>query len=114
VLRVSCNVASPAEDEVVRRTTLREVKLLRMLRQESIVELKEAFRRKNKLVGGAAQWDNRWVRAAQLPHGLPRTGADACACAANALLGTQPCNINAALLLAAVLHGPAAAAVPGV
>lgn len=30
---------------------LREVKMLRMLRQDNIVELKEAFRRKGKLVG---------------------------------------------------------------
>lgn len=34
----------------MRRTTLREVKMLRMLRQDNIVELKEAFRRKGKLV----------------------------------------------------------------
>lgn len=40
----------PAEDEIVRRTTLREVKMLRMLRQDNIVELQEAFRRKGKLV----------------------------------------------------------------
>lgn len=40
-----------AEDEVVRKTTLREVKMLRALRQENIVNLKEAFRRKQKLVG---------------------------------------------------------------
>lgn len=33
----------------MRRTTLREVKMLRMLRQSNIVELKEAFRRKGKL-----------------------------------------------------------------
>lgn len=39
-----------AEDEVVRKTTLREVKMLRALRQENIVDLKEAFRRKQKLV----------------------------------------------------------------
>ncbi len=39
-----------AEDEIVRKTTLREVKMLRTLRQENIVNLKEAFRRKNKLV----------------------------------------------------------------
>ena len=38
-----------AEDEVVRKTTLREVKMLRALRQENIVSLKEAFRRKQKL-----------------------------------------------------------------
>lgn len=39
-----------AEDEIVRNTTLREVKMLRALRQENIVDLKEAFRRKQKLV----------------------------------------------------------------
>lgn len=39
-----------ADDEIVRKTTLREVKMLRMLKQDNIVELKEAFRRKNKLV----------------------------------------------------------------
>lgn len=38
------------EDEIVRKTTLREVKMLRSLRQENIVNLKEAFRRKHKLV----------------------------------------------------------------
>eukprot|EP00775_Hariotina_reticulata_P001776 gene1776-2112_t len=37
------------EDDIVRKTTLREVKMLRMLRQNNIVELKEAFRRKGKL-----------------------------------------------------------------
>ncbi|GIL71091.1 hypothetical protein Vretifemale_1728 [Volvox reticuliferus] len=37
------------EDEIVRKTTLREVKMLRALRQENIVNLKEAFRRKQKL-----------------------------------------------------------------
>lgn len=37
------------EDEVVKKTTLREVKILRMLKQENIVQLKEAFRRKGKL-----------------------------------------------------------------
>mmetsp|Transcript_15844 Transcript_15844/g.37795 ORF Transcript_15844/g.37795 Transcript_15844/m.37795 type:complete len:603 (-) Transcript_15844:517-2325(-) len=37
------------EDDVVKKTTIREVKILRMLRQENIVELKEAFRRKGKL-----------------------------------------------------------------
>ncbi len=44
----------PAEDEVVRKTTLREVKMLRALRQENIVNLKEAFRRKQKLVRARA------------------------------------------------------------
>lgn len=42
------------EDEIVRKTTLREVKMLRMLRQENIVDLKEAFRRKSKLVSRLA------------------------------------------------------------
>ena len=37
------------DDEIVRKTTLREVKMLRMLRQDNIVDLKEAFRRKGKL-----------------------------------------------------------------
>eukprot|EP00762_Andalucia_godoyi_P008503 ANDGO_05755.mRNA.1 Cell division control protein 2 homolog 3 len=37
------------DDEMVRKTTLREVKILRMLKQENIVCLKEAFRRKGKL-----------------------------------------------------------------
>lgn len=37
------------EDEVVRKTTLREVKILRTMRHENIVQLKEAFRRKGKL-----------------------------------------------------------------
>lgn len=37
------------EDEAVRKTTLREVKILRIMRHENIVQLKEAFRRKGKL-----------------------------------------------------------------
>lgn len=37
------------DDESVRKTTLREVKMLRNLRQDNIVFLKEAFRRKTKL-----------------------------------------------------------------
>lgn len=37
------------EDEVVRKTTLREVKILRIMRHENIVQLREAFRRKGKL-----------------------------------------------------------------
>ena len=39
-----------ADDEVVRKTTLREVKMLRSLRHDNIVTLLEAFRRKQKLV----------------------------------------------------------------
>mmetsp|Transcript_90540 Transcript_90540/g.157054 ORF Transcript_90540/g.157054 Transcript_90540/m.157054 type:complete len:887 (+) Transcript_90540:196-2856(+) len=37
------------DDEIVRKTTLREVKILRFMRHENIVQLKEAFRRKGKL-----------------------------------------------------------------
>lgn len=37
------------EDELVRKTTIREVKVLRMLRHENIVQLKEVFRRQSKL-----------------------------------------------------------------
>merc|ERR1712054_6756 len=37
------------DDEIVRKTTLREVKILRMLKHENIVTLREAFRRKGRL-----------------------------------------------------------------
>ncbi len=37
------------DDEVLRKTTLREVKILRMLRHNNVVSLTEAFRRKTKL-----------------------------------------------------------------
>ncbi|CAM9134882.1 unnamed protein product, partial [Ectocarpus fasciculatus] len=37
------------DDEVLRKTTLREVKILRLLRHSNIVSLTEAFRRKGKL-----------------------------------------------------------------
>ncbi|KFQ92410.1 Cyclin-dependent kinase-like 5, partial [Nipponia nippon] len=37
------------ENEEVKETTLRELKMLRTLKQENIVELKEAFRRRGKL-----------------------------------------------------------------
>jgi len=37
------------QDELVRKTMLREVKILRMIRHENIVYLKEAFRRKGIL-----------------------------------------------------------------
>lgn len=33
------------DDDVVKKTTLREVRILRMLRHENIVQLREAFRR---------------------------------------------------------------------
>jgi cyclin-dependent kinase-like len=37
------------EDEIIKKTTLREVKILRMLKHNNIVQLKEAFRRKGKM-----------------------------------------------------------------
>jgi cyclin-dependent kinase-like len=37
------------DDDIVKKSTLREVKILRMLKQDNIVQLKEAFRRKGKL-----------------------------------------------------------------
>ena len=37
------------ENEEVKETTLRELKMLRTLKQENIVELKEAFSRRGKL-----------------------------------------------------------------
>jgi cyclin-dependent kinase-like len=43
------NAACCSDDEIVRKTTLREVRVLRMLRQVNVVHLKEAFRRKGKL-----------------------------------------------------------------
>ena len=44
-----CNCAAAVDDEIVKKTTLREVKILRMLRHTNIVCLLEAFRRKGKL-----------------------------------------------------------------
>ena len=38
-----------SDDEDVKRTTLRELKMLKSLKQENIVELKEAFRRRGRL-----------------------------------------------------------------
>ena len=37
------------DDEAVRKTTIREVKILRMLKHENVVQLREAFRRQGKL-----------------------------------------------------------------
>lgn len=42
-------IAWNLENEEVKETTLRELKMLRTLKQENIVELKEAFRRRGKL-----------------------------------------------------------------
>lgn len=42
-------ISSLTENEEVKETTLRELKMLRTLKQDNIVELKEAFRRRGKL-----------------------------------------------------------------
>jgi cyclin-dependent kinase-like len=39
------------EDEIVKKTTMREVKMLRTLKHENIVVLKEAFKRYGYLKG---------------------------------------------------------------
>lgn len=36
-------------DEIIRKTSIREVKVLKQVKHENIVQLKEAFRRKEKL-----------------------------------------------------------------
>jgi cyclin-dependent kinase-like len=37
------------KEEIIRKTSIREVKILRMINHQNIVKLKEAFRRKEKL-----------------------------------------------------------------
>jgi cyclin-dependent kinase-like len=37
------------DDEIVRKTTLREVKVLRMIKHPNVVQLREAFKRKGRL-----------------------------------------------------------------
>lgn len=37
------------EDDLIKKTALREVKMLKVARHENIIRMKEAFRRKNKL-----------------------------------------------------------------
>lgn len=37
------------DDEIVHKTTLREVKVLRMIKHPNVVQLKEAFKRKGRL-----------------------------------------------------------------
>ena len=51
VLAASCieRLTRWPDDEIVRKTTLREVKILRMLKHDNIVTLREAFRRKGRL-----------------------------------------------------------------
>ena len=48
-LRCVCEYICVADNADVKRTTLRELKVLRALKQENIVDLREAFRRRGKL-----------------------------------------------------------------
>ena len=60
------------EDEGIRKTTLREVKILRMLKQENVVQLKEAFRRKGKLYLVFEYVEKNLLEILQeAPNGLP-------------------------------------------
>eukprot|EP01135_Chromosphaera_perkinsii_P000169 Nk52_evm65s32 gene=Nk52_evmTU65s32 len=60
------------DDETVRKTTLRELKVLRMLKQENIVSLKEAFRRKGKLYLVFEYVERNMLELLEtLPNGVP-------------------------------------------
>lgn len=60
------------EDEVVKKTILREVKILRMLKHENVVQLKEAFRRKGKLYLVFEYVDQNLLEIIEKnPNGLP-------------------------------------------
>jgi cyclin-dependent kinase-like len=61
-----------SKDEALRKTTLREVKMLRMLKQENIVTLIEAFRRNNKLHLVFEYCEKNMLQVLeQRPNGLP-------------------------------------------
>ncbi|XP_071786349.1 uncharacterized protein [Asterias amurensis] len=60
------------DNEDVRRTTLRELKVLRQLKQENIVELKEAFRRRGKLYLVFEYVERNMLELLEeLPNGVP-------------------------------------------
>lgn len=60
------------DDELVQKTTLREVKILRMLKQENIVNLREAFRRKGKLYLVFEYVERNMLELLEeIPSGLP-------------------------------------------
>ena len=62
------------DDDVVRKTTMREVKILRMLRHPSIVSLLEAFRRKGKLYLVFEYVERNLLEVLEeQPNGLPPT-----------------------------------------
>lgn len=61
------------ENEEVKRTTIRELKVLRMLKQENIVELKEAFRRRGKLYLVFEYVEKNILELLEeLPNGVPQ------------------------------------------
>lgn len=60
------------DDEMVRKTTMREVAILSMLKQENIVQLKDAFRRKGKLYLVFEFLDQNMLEVLEAnPNGLP-------------------------------------------
>ncbi|XP_072040924.1 uncharacterized protein [Amphiura filiformis] len=60
------------DNEDVRRTTLRELKVLRQLKQENIVELREAFRRRGKLYLVFEYVERNMLELLEeLPNGVP-------------------------------------------
>ncbi|KAM7013286.1 cyclin-dependent kinase-like 5 isoform 2-T3 [Tautogolabrus adspersus] len=60
------------ENEEVKETTLRELKMLRTLKQENIVELKEAFRRRGKLYLVFEYVEKNMLELLEeLPNGVP-------------------------------------------
>jgi hypothetical protein len=60
------------DDEMVRKTTMREVAILSMLKQENIVLLKDAFRRKGKLYLVFEYMDQNLLEVLEAnPNGLP-------------------------------------------
>jgi cyclin-dependent kinase-like len=60
------------EDEVVRKTIVREVKVLRMLKHENVVQLKEAFRRQGKLYLVFEYVDRNLLEVLEeKPNGIP-------------------------------------------
>ena len=60
------------QDENIRKTSIREVKILRMMRHENIVELKEAFRRKEKLYLVFEYMDHTLLEIIEkYPKGIP-------------------------------------------
>lgn len=62
-----------AEDEIVRKTTLREVKILRLLKHNNVVSLLEAFRRKGKLFLVFEYVEKNLLEVLEAhPTGLPR------------------------------------------